>query len=185
MTFHTHNCKNREDWITMKSEIIRTLGKWVRQNAHIGMLTGLLLLLTVIFAPTIAQAARGDWPTYLADASHDGYNSAETAINPSTAPNMKVQWTHSARGGISTQPIEANGNIYWGSWDGYEHATSLKNGLVWATYLGMTIDHNCNTSTVGVASTATIDTVNIGGTPTSVDLVGGGDANFYALNALT
>ncbi len=171
----------------MKSESIRTIGKWVRQNTRINMLIGLLLLLTVIFAPTvlIAQAATGDWPTYLSDASHDGYNSAETAINPSTASNLKLQWTHTARGGISTQPVEADGNVYWGSWDGYEHATSLSNKLVWATYLGMTTDNNCDPVTVGIASTATIDTVNIAGVATSVDLVGGGDANFYALNALT
>ena len=168
----------------MKRKSLRIIGQWVRQNAHIGMITGLLLLLSVVLAPALAQAASGDWPTYLHDASHDGYNSSETAINPSTAQNVKLQWTHSARGGISTQPVVANGNIYWGSWDGYEHATSLNNGLVWATYLGMTIDHNCNPSTVGVASSATIDTVNIGGVATSVDLVGGGDANFYALNAL-
>ncbi|MEO8974001.1 MAG: PQQ-binding-like beta-propeller repeat protein [Ktedonobacteraceae bacterium] len=168
----------------MKSESIRTIGKWVRQNAHIGMLTGLLLLLSVLFAPT-ALAATGDWPTYLANSAHNGYNNAETIINTSTAPNLKLKWTHTARGGISTQPVEANNLVYWGSWDGYEHATTLSNGLAWATYLGMTSDNSCNPPTVGVASTATIATVSINGVSTSVDFVGGGDANFYALNALT
>jgi len=171
----------------MKSESIRAIGKRVRQNAHIGMVTGLLLLLATLFAPTAlaATAATGDWPTYLSDGAHDGYNSVETAINASTAPNLKLKWTHTARGGISTQPVEANNLVYWGSWDGYEHATTLSNGLAWATYLGMTTDTSCNPVTAGVASTTTIDTVNINGVATSVDLVGGGDAHFYALNALT
>ncbi|MHB8600544.1 MAG: outer membrane protein assembly factor BamB family protein [Ktedonobacteraceae bacterium] len=168
----------------MKSESIRTIGKWVRQNAHIGMVTGLLLLLSVLFAPT-ALAATGDWPTYVSDGAHDGYNSAETVINPSTAPNLKLKWTHSAGGGISTQPVEANKLVYWGSWDGYEHATNLSGGFVWSNYLGQTTDTSCNPVTVGVASTATIATVSINGVSTSVDFVGGGNANFYALNAMT
>ena len=168
----------------MKSESIRTIGKWVRHNAHTGTVIGLLLLLSVLFAPT-ALAAKKDWPTYLENGAHDGYNKAETIINSSTAPNLKLKWTHSARGGISTQPVEANNLVYWGSWDGYEHATTLSNGLAWATYLGMTSDNSCNPVTVGVASTATIATVSINGVSTSVDFVGGGDANFYALNATT
>ena len=94
----------------MKSESIRTMGKWVRQHAHLGLITGLLLLLSVLFAP-VALAATGDWPTYLADPAHDGYNSAETVINQSTAPNLKLKWTHSARGGISTQAVTANNRV--------------------------------------------------------------------------
>ncbi len=168
----------------MKSESIRTIGKWVRQNAHIGMVTGLLLLLSVLFAPT-ALAAKNDWPTYLSDSAHNGYNSSETVINASTAPNLKLQWTHTAGGGISTQPVEANSLVYWGSWDGYEHATNLSGGFVWSNYLGQTTDNSCTPVTVGVASTATIATVSINGVSTSVDFVGGGNANFYALNAQT
>lgn len=167
----------------MKSESIRTIGKWVRQNAHIGMVIPLLLLLSVLLAPT-ALAAKKDWPTYLHDNTHDGYNSAETVINSSTAPNLKLKWTHSARGGISTQAVEANNLVYWGSWDGYEHATTLSGGFAWAANLGQTTDNQCNPVTVGVASTATIATVSINGVSTSVDFVGGGNANFYALNAM-
>ncbi len=167
----------------MKSKSIRTIGKWVRHNVHIGMLTGLLLLLSVLFAPT-ALAATGDWPTYLSDGTHDGYNSAETVINTSTAPNLKLKWTHSAGGGISTQPVEANNLVYWGSWDGYEHAINLNGVSVWSAYLGTTTDSSCIPASAGVASTATIRTVQINGAATSVDFVAGGNASFYALNAL-
>ena len=168
----------------MKSESIRTIGKWVRQNAHIGMLTGLLLLLSVLFAPTATA-----WPQQTIG-RHTCRTvritdtiSSETVINASSAPNLKLQWTHTAGGGISTQPVEANSLVYWGSWDGYEHATNLSDGFVWANYLGQTTDNSCTPVTVGVASTATIATVSINGVSTSVDFVGGGDANFYALNA--
>jgi hypothetical protein len=46
----------------------------------------------------------------------------------------------------------------------------------------MSTNIECSPSTVGVASTATIAPMIIGGTKTLVDFVGGGDGNFYALN---
>lgn len=171
----------------MKSENFRATGVWVRQHIRLHRLAGLLVLVAVLFSPAafVALAASGDWPTYLSDNSHSGYNGSETVINKNSVPNLKLKWMHSAGGGISTQPVEANGLVYWGSWDGYEHATGLNNSHIWTAYLGQTTDHSCNPSTVGVASTATIATVNINGTATSVDFVGGGNAKFYALNAMT
>jgi len=146
----------------------------------------LVLLFTVIgLTPLPVQAATGDWPTYLMGNDRSGYNGFETIINTTTAPNLKLHWTHTTGGAISTQPVETNGVIYWGSWDGYEHATNLNNAKVWATNLGQTIDSSCNPPTVGVASTATIGSVTINGTATPVDFVGGGNGNFYALNAAT
>jgi polyvinyl alcohol dehydrogenase (cytochrome) len=85
---------------------------------------------------------------------------------------------------ITTQPVEANGLIYWGSWDGNEHATNLNGTQVWQKGIGYTFDSQCN-NTVGVASTATFKTVSINGTSTPVLFVGGGNATFYALNANT
>src|SRR5258707_6451737 len=75
--------------------------------------------------------------------------------------------------------------IYWGSWDGFEHATKLDGTQVWQKNLGQTVDSSCHPSTAGVASTATVASVLIGGTLTPVVFVGGGNATFYALNALT
>ena len=75
--------------------------------------------------------------------------------------------------------------IYWGSWDGFEHATSLDGTQVWQRNLGQTVDTNCIPSTAGVASTATVATVLVAGRSTSVVFVGGGNATVYALNALT
>lgn len=138
-----------------------------------------------------ALAASGDWTTYLSSDSRSGFNGAETVINPTSAPNLKLKWTHHAAGAITTQPMTANNLVYWGSWDGYEHATSLSNGFVWASYLGRT-NSPCGAtpfgpiprtlgSVLGVASSSTVATIN----GRSMIFVGGGDAAFYALDALT
>lgn len=139
----------------------------------------------------------GDWSTYLFNNRNTGFNNSETIINPTSAPNLKLKWTVQTKGcpgssgtplSISTQPIvvQALQRIFWGSWDGCEHATDLSGNPVWDTYIGQTNNPNCKAlPTLGVASTATVITEKIGGISTPVVLVGGGDANFYALNALT
>ena len=119
-----------------------------------------------------AHASAGDWPTYLENAQRSGFNSAETIINGTSSPNLKMHWKYQAGGYISVnfisvQPIAAHGMIYWGSWDGIEHATNRKGTQVWQTGLGYTFSSQCN-DLVGVASTATIATVGIGGKSTPV-----------------
>src|SRR6266849_4299000 len=140
----------------MKVETRSLPGKWVWVGLKALVVVGMLALLSAAFNSTVptARAASGDWPTYLQNIARSGYNSAETIINPSTAPNLKLHWTHTAAGAISTQPIEANGLVYWGSWDGYEHATNQNNSTVWAANLGKTTDTSCTPPAVGVASTA-------------------------------
>ncbi len=128
----------------------------------------------------LISSASADWSTYLSDNAHSGFNQAEAGINATTAPTLKQHWMYHAHGGISVQPVEADGMIYWGSWDGMEHAMDLKGHQVWAANLGST--QGC-IRTVGVASTATVATVAIGGTKTPIVFVGGGNGHFYALNA--
>ena len=79
---------------------------------------------------------------------------------------------------VFSQPVVANGLIYWASMDGYERATNTSGALVWQTYIGVTSDSNtgCN-YTWGPSSTATV--VN------GVVYVGGGDGQLYALDAAT
>ena len=136
-----------------------------------------------------AIASGGNWPTYLANTGRSGDNKAETTINPASAPNLKMHWSYQAGGYIyvnyiSDQPVEANGMVYWGSWDGIEHATNLNGTQAWQGGLGYTYSSTCN-DLVGIASTATVATVTIGGTSTPVLYVGGGNVNAYALNANT
>ncbi len=163
---------------------ILSIGKLIPQRISFGGIAGFLALLCVLFLPIHAQAASGDWPTYVFDNGHSGFNGSETIINSSTAPNLKLKWIHTTAGTISTQPAVANGVIYWGSWDGYEHATNLDNSTLWALNLGRSAAA-CSQTPVGVASTATIATVPINGVMTSVDFVAGGNVTFYALNAKT
>lgn len=117
---------------------------------------------------------------YQYDIGRSGFNDADTLLNPSSASNLKLHWTATTKGVISAQPVEANNIIYWGSWnDGLEHATDLNNNSIWETPLGTTTDSRCYPTHAGVASTATVATIN----GQSMLFVGGGNATFYALNA--
>jgi len=137
----------------------------------------------VVPIPGVSTAiVPGDWSTYLMDNEHTGFNKAETTINPTTAPQLKLHWMYHAKDAISTQPIVAYGMIFWGSWDGLEHGTDLNGHEVWSVNLGTTSHKQCN-PTIGVASTAAVAPVTIDGITTQVVFVGGGNAHFYALNA--
>ncbi|HVB23913.1 MAG TPA: PQQ-binding-like beta-propeller repeat protein [Ktedonobacteraceae bacterium] len=125
-----------------------------------------------------------DWPTFLLGDGRSGYNGAETHITPQTASNLALYWSYHTNGGITTQPIVAKGVIYWGSWDGYEHATTLKGKQLWSAYLGVTRNENCGYPSLGVASTATVGIVTMNNMPVQVVFVAGGNGYFYALNAL-
>jgi polyvinyl alcohol dehydrogenase (cytochrome) len=128
----------------------------------------------------------GDWPTYLSNGARTGYNSAETAVTQATAPNLTQLWADTAGGAISAEPIQVNGVVYYGSWDGFEYAVDAATGTqLWSAFLGQSTDTNCTPSTLGVASTATVATITVNGTATQAVFVAGGDSNFYALNAST
>ncbi len=131
-----------------------------------------------------APATTGDWTAYMGGNGRTGYNSTETTITKKTAPNLKIKWTHSANGTVYTQPIVSNGLVYWGSRDGYEHATDMNGNFVWATNLGTT-SSQCQQDITGVVSSPTVTSAVIGGKTTSVLYVGGGNAHMYALNATT
>lgn len=125
----------------------------------------------------------GDWPSFLL--GRGGFNNQEVALTPATVSTLTRSWQAHAGGGISSEPVVVSGTVYWGSWDGYEHATSVSGLARWSTFLGKTSSPSCYPATAGVASTATIAPVTLGGTTRLVDFVGGGDARFYALDAAT
>jgi polyvinyl alcohol dehydrogenase (cytochrome) len=146
----------------------------------------IMLAAVVMPGPVVnAKIKSGNWPTFLASNARTGYNGAESIINPKSAPTLKLHWQNMAAGAISAQPIEANGKVYWGSWDGLEHASRLSDGKdVWTANLGQT-SGNCIQTPQGVLSTATVASLKIGGKTTPVVFVGGGDVQLYALNANT
>lgn len=128
-------------------------------------------------------ASAGDWPQYMYNDGRSGYNTAETIINKVSAPHLQVHWTFQGMGAIFSQPVQANGLIYWGSFDGNEHATTLNGAQVWQQNLGQT--SQCLSKPLGVVSTAAVVPVSINGQMLSVVYVGGGNGNLYALNAST
>ena len=144
-------------------------------------------IIVVGFMPASAGAlSSGDWPTYLNNQGRTSFNSAETTITVSTAPNLKQLWAASNGGAISAEPVTSNGVLYYGSWDGIEHAVNATTGApIWTANLGQNSDSHCRPPTVGIASTATVASITVNGTPTATVFVGGGDGNFYALNAST
>ena len=175
-------------------------------RAKVSILLSVVALVTLLGAlvatgafrvPTSQAQSPGNWSTFQFNNARTGFNASETIINPTSAPHLKLKWTTTTSGcsgspggptDISTQPVVSQDLqlIFWGSWDGCEHATNLSGQQVWSTFIGQINMPQCGfPSTLGVASSATLTTVTIGGTSTPVVLVGGGDANFYALNALT
>jgi polyvinyl alcohol dehydrogenase (cytochrome) len=160
--------------------MVRAASRLVAAAVVIGVLVGLPI--------TEAQAQpSGDWPTYLYNGTRTGYDSGEKIITSSTARKLTRLWVHTTGRPISTQPIRVNGVVYYGSWDGYERAVDAASGARrWAAFLGVTTDRRCAPSkSIGVASTATVGTIKVHGIATRAVFVGGGDGNFYALNAST
>src|SRR5207248_695487 len=137
---------------------------------------------------TISQSAHqqldaaGDWPMFLGGLSRSGYNPQEHTITPTSAAKLHLKWSVKGVRGVSAQPVVVGGKIFWGSWNGYMHATDLNGKQIWATYLG-TAHGKCRPLTSGIAGSASVATVPINGTATQVVFVGGGDTNFYALDA--
>ena len=136
----------------------------------------LLVSLTVLTAP-LAFASSSDWPMYLNDATRNSANLNESTLSTSNVSKLTQQWVFHTGGIIASSATVVNGVVYFGSWDGYEYAINESTGQqVWKTFLGITTNSNCtNQTSLGVTSSASV--VN------GVVYVGGGDGDFYALDA--
>jgi outer membrane protein assembly factor BamB len=115
---------------------------------------------------------------YLHDISHTSANHDEAALSPANGAQLSKTWAFKTGGAVAAGSTVVGGVAYVGSWDGYLYALDANTGQQrWRTYLGQTNNMaNCDTL-AGITSTATVD----GG----VVYVGGGDSNFYALDAGT
>ncbi len=142
------------------------------------VLAGLLTPGTIMpAAPVAAAGPASDWPMYL----HDGSLSAastETILAPGAAASLRPLWTFKTGGVIAASATVVGGVAYVGSWDGYEYALNATTGaLIWKTFLGITTAPACSPPSLGVSSAPAV----VGG----VVYLGGGDSNWYALNAAT
>jgi outer membrane protein assembly factor BamB len=126
----------------------------------------------------VSAAGAEDWPTYLHDPARSG-TSGETTLSAQNAGQLQKVWSFTTGGGVVTSPTVVGGVVYAGSWDGYEYALNASTGvLIWKTFLGITNGGSaCSPSQAGVSSSAAV--VN------GVVYVGGGDNDWYALNAAT
>jgi polyvinyl alcohol dehydrogenase (cytochrome) len=158
----------------------------MRRTARVLAAAGIVVALAGAPLSGAGAQTSGDWPTYLDNGARTGYNSAEAVVTPTTAPALTQLWARTAGGAISAEPIQVNGVVYYGSWDGYERAVDAATGTQrWSAFLGERTDTHCNPATLGVASSATVGTITVNGTATQAVFVAGGTGNFYALNAST
>src|SRR6185437_13685976 len=150
----------------------------------------LVMLVAAFLLPRLnVHAANPGWPTtYLGDNGRSNFNSSETIINQSTASSLQLQWAHKkgTEAPITSQPLVANGLLYYSLWSGHVHAAHPRNGYVaWTQFVGLTKEPNCEPPKGGAVDTPTLATVSINGQDTSVLFIGGGNSQFYALNAMT
>jgi outer membrane protein assembly factor BamB len=144
------------------------------------------MLFTAATSQNSTRAAANDWTSYL-NGSQTGYNAAETTLKSSNVSSLALKWSHTS-GSVSAQAVVSNGVVYWGSWDGLEHAYTTTGAKLWETQLGQTSDASCDPANIGIASTASVGTA--GSTP-AIFVGGGGNVsadghdNLVALNANT
>ena len=141
------------------------------------VLGGVMPISALSPAPVFAASPATDWPTYLHDTSRTAA-STETILTTAAAPNLRPLWTYKTGAMIAASATVVGGIAYVGSWDGYEYALNAATGtLIWKTYLGLTVVPACSPPQLGVSSVPAV--VN------GVVYVGGGDSNWYALDAAT
>lgn len=131
----------------------------------------------------LAQAASGDWPTYLSDPGRSGFNPTETTITPATAPNLKFRWKYATGSAIYSEPVDVGGISYVGANNGNEYAVNATGGLVWSSQVGVSKSTTC--PNYGVIGAATVADITLNGVSTSAVFIGGGNRQVYALNAAT
>ena len=119
---------------------------------------------------TAPSVAPDDWPTYMRSIVRSGFNAAETSITATTVSNLKLHWIDQGSSRVFSQPIVAHNLIFWGSGDGYEHATDLQGHPVWAANLGWSssVCPGNGDDKNGVLNTPTVASVRIHGKQTEV-----------------
>jgi outer membrane protein assembly factor BamB len=121
----------------------------------------------------LAICKGGDWSTYLGENTREATSPGERSISPATASSLVKLWNYTAGNSVVANPAIVAGEVYIGSWDGFEYALNATTGHVkWKDNLG-TDPHG--PSTLGITSSATVSA--------GVVYVGGGNSFLYAINA--
>jgi len=132
----------------------------------------------------------GLWPTYMDDIQRTGFTN-DVEITKVDADDYHVKWAISpsstpSTDSIFTQPVVANDQIFFGSFDGYEYSITTSGQIIWKTFLGQTSSTaEGDSPTTGVASTATLTAATIKGRLIDILIVGGGNGVLFALDVRT
>ncbi len=161
----------------MKSRLITWRSVWILGALAIMLIVATALAVVVQMGKTPPAATPDDWSIYLHDPQRTSASN-DTILSPSNITRLTKHWTYSTKGTIEGAAAVFNGVAYIGSWDGYEYALDAKTGaLKWKTFLGIVNVPNCFPPKLGVSSGADVEG--------NVVYLGGGDDDWYALNANT
>jgi polyvinyl alcohol dehydrogenase (cytochrome) len=146
--------------------------------------TLLFVAATLAACSSSSPSVSGPQATYHADNARTGY-STDTSITTASATGLTQQWSVKESAAISAQAIVTDGVIYWGDWNGIEHATTTNGKQLWTTSIGIAPRPKAcpfkKLGPIGVVSSATVG--EIGGKKAL--WVGGGNGSLYALDAST
>ncbi len=138
-----------------------------------------------------------DWPAYRHNTLRTAAQSEITATSdPAQVPNLAVQWTFTVPGAgakaFRASPIVYQGKVYIGNQNGFFYALNADTGAIVWQYppTPLSSQFTCNPSSEGIASSATIATINgtaavIFGAPDQSFGTGLGEGRLFALNAAT
>jgi outer membrane protein assembly factor BamB len=160
--------------------------RWWSFGLVVAVLGGLLAAQLQGLSATKLQprpAAPAEWLRYAHDASGTGFAADAGDLTPATAAHLAAQrgWPIPA-GIIFAQPLVGFQRLFWGSWDGWEHAIPLvQSSRVggWTRYLGQTkVGGNCFPESGGIASTGALATIHFSSLdPARPVLFAGGGGN--------
>ena len=176
-----------------------------RTARYLGVLLAVVAGVTAQNGLAATRAPRAetgfDWTRYTHDIEGSGFTT-DPAITPANAGTLAAPatWPKVAAGNavVSSQPVVANGLVYWGSWDGVEHATPVSGSASsgWQDKLGTTIPTatKCTGRSYGVAGAPAVGNVTVSGQsqPSTLfvgdggnDTTSGGFVRVYAIDAVT
>ena len=145
--------------------------------------TLLVVAATLAACSSSSPTASGPLATYHADNARTGY-STDSGITTANAANLTQQWSKKETAAISAQAIANDGVVYWGDWNGIEHATSTGGQSLWSTSIGIApTPSGCpykQLGQIGVVSSATVGEIN----GKKALWVGGGNGSMYALGCV-
>jgi outer membrane protein assembly factor BamB len=106
-------------------------------SALVLTLTILMIMpMSLIAVSSLTNPAPGDWTTFNFDYNNSRYNPTST-ITSSNVGSLSQVWHFATASTVTSQPVVANGIVYFGDWDGNVYALTLSTGSeIWSTNLG-------------------------------------------------